>query len=734
MFLYRRFSLVLLTFLIACSSIEKSNINSASYGCFDLKRTPSAYNYCRYWIEESAEDTLPGVSTFATEIIKEPTKRARMEQINAAIAKNKQLAPPVAMTKAMEAFRKKMLPLIKFMGTNQEPLIRTMEAYLRARSHIALNRIKRKKDSPENYFVDYDFVIVGAGIHGIIALHKILKERPDAKVLIIEESNSIASNFREAGDMFSINSSNRASGEGRTPLPGQGNINELPGFPIQVSDLTFIKYPTAGNLAATLTIAAYAGLVTNKNVDIVFGQKADFFTESQRGQTGTQERIRTHFVGTLFNTEVVSNGVIVATGLGRSTVPDGTKEALEQSKPRNNTTEPEFPKVMTFDQFLSTAARRDSPLAEFAGKTVSIYGTGDSSKVVIEALIGAANPNAYGLDGAQVGLVKKIYWHGQDAKTCEEYIAKERSRYSPIGTAYRSSDPNSMPILEAVPEKVDSTRFVGNEIQTVGGSRGVISDYVISATGQSSGLMSLFRNLIPGSFNTRDLNTFLEDYFVFINGRTTTSSTDTRVGRTLPDNRNIILVGPGAGRLPLESELVGIIQNTVSIFNNAPRTVAAVESLLNNIKEKVSDRPSDTKVKLEPGNLNQYYFVITSKQQERRPLNESSDIYLKGSLDAVLDNFIYGRSRTATLEFYVKGNNSRIYIDATGDVNVSQVISALKSINGFFDTLSTTLRLGDKKRLQVQVNIDSGRVDNIELFFLNLRTPQRSTGGYQQIR
>ena len=53
-------------------------------------------------------------------------------------------------------------------------------------------------------------------------------------------------------------------------MPGLGNINELPNLPIQVSDLTSVRYPEAADLGDALVANAYALLKTYKNVDILF--------------------------------------------------------------------------------------------------------------------------------------------------------------------------------------------------------------------------------------------------------------------------------------------------------------------------------------------------------------------------------------------------------------------------------------------------------------------------------
>ncbi len=112
----------------------------------------------------------------------------------------------------------------------RETNIKIMESWLRSQSFLNAKKILGDKEMSR-----YDAVIVGTGPHALFALASLLKENPNARVLVLAKDDTAGATFRE-GYSFTINSSSRPSGTEK-PLPGLGNINELPNLPIQVPEI-----------------------------------------------------------------------------------------------------------------------------------------------------------------------------------------------------------------------------------------------------------------------------------------------------------------------------------------------------------------------------------------------------------------------------------------------------------------------------------------------------------------
>lgn len=525
----------------------------------------------------------------------EPTGNRRFELPLVSKLDSDKFESPVRISPQMKEVRAKFLSLLKndaIRGT----IASSLEVELRMASSATKRKIQQIEKSGRS--VKYDVVIIGAGIHGVIHAASLMRENPNLHVLLIESSDTAAANFRLARDMFRINSSNRASSQSRLPVPGEGNINELPSLPIQVSDLTAEKYPSANDLAIPLVTGLYGLNKSYANVDVLFDTKVTKLISSSSG--GEVEGVRIEFDGAKKAT-VKSQIVVATTGLGTPKIPF---EVVKRSKTKEELAKyaslEKMPQIVTFEEAFRMLSQSSNPIEFFSGKKVGIVGSGDSANVFIEFLLGYAPKKAYGISDAQEKTPDRIYWFGQDAKTCEQFITGivgangqkqttgARNRYAQIGTGFRSSSKDRSPILKSAPKvkkAVEGRRGREVRVELADGSRKDV-DFLIVATGYEQQIRQLFE-----AANDANDIAFFDKNFDYVEGKTSISKGESvRIARSLrskrPGSLSFVVTGPAAGKLPKDEELLGIIQNSVSIFNNAPR----VESLAMMIAKKVSPR------------------------------------------------------------------------------------------------------------------------------------------------
>jgi len=665
----------------------------------------------------------------------------------AVLKKSNNKSSPVPLFRLLTDFRNEYLPLMRVNSAMTEAVIRFMEAELRINS----NKLA-KKLSAQRKIEKYDLVIVGGGVHGVVALQSALKSNQDYKVLLIEASDTAAPNFRYANDIFNINSSNRASGKDRLPLPGEGNINELPRLPIQVSDISAVKYPTAGDLGAALVAGLYSADSVYYNVDVLLNSNVQSLKSIKKG------------VGVKVNTplgpiKVKSSKLSIATGLGKAKVPRGIKSSLRKNKELliSPNIEKTLPRVITFEDFIRLVAKSENPKKFISNKVVSVVGTGDSANVAIEFMLGFATDNAYGLSSAQTLGPKKINWLGQGAGCCEEFIVDIRSRYAQIGTGFRSSSSNVDALIESIPNKVSSVQVSGlKKVEAIlegdfFGVETVKSDFIILATGYNSGIQKLISGLLPKAAN-KDISLpkelFLERYTDFVMGRTTTSDGEmTRTarsvnigGRSSANEPKVIINGPAAGELPLESELAGVIQNTVSIFNNAPRTESSILTLLRglvpgykDIRLRVSSlfRSKDTRKELKPKKDKSLTAFEIGNLTEVRRVPGLNDLYLQSVLAKVLSDITVSKkieNSKLELNFY-KGKKSVIVASNLGNINIRDlIIDPLVATRDFFNSINEVLTY-ESKAVTVHVPIKKGEFlfEDLTLEYSDVKKPATLT-------
>ncbi len=693
------------------------------------------FSFLVHWGFQASAKTcqlvVPGESHEITETLSsEQAYSVDIAKTTKTLENTDRIDSPIPVSKKMNSFRKDYLPYMRLNGATTEAIIRFMESDLRMKS-LALS----KKLLAQSKVEKYDLVIVGAGVHGVIAAQTALKKNSNYKILVIDSSDTAGSNFRYATDVFNINSSNRASGEDRLPLPGEGNINELPNLPIQVSDLSAVKYPTAGDLGGALVTGLYSATLKYPNIDVLFSSQVKDFKYA-RGEFRSQVKVPGGEV------KIKSSRLSIATGVGTPRLPEQVAKDLRKDRSliKTNKIEKALPRVITFENFIRALSQSSDPKKYIADKNISVVGVGDSANVTIEFMLGYAVDNAYGISNAQTLGPKNIYWIGQDRESCEEFIEDIRSRYAPIGTGFRSSSENVEAIIKPISNRLASVKAKGKKkvIATLEEEPFPIddieSDVIVLATGYESQVAKLIQGLIP-DLDESDLNLpineFYEKYTSFQMGTTKVSDgQDTRIGRVVKVNRATnqkpmaVINGPAAGKLPQDDELVGIVQNSVSIFNNAPRTEASTKQLLKGVKAGKAKNKVEERVLKYHSPLIRSQFEV-SNLSDVRTLPGVNDVYLK----AVLSNLLTGVKVADDL--VLEGNNleinfyngkNKVYLDTNlKGANVQEIIvDPLLATRDFFNMMSEILTLVSRS-FNVSVPVVNGQLDveNLRVEYTN---------------
>lgn len=635
---------------------------------------------------------------------------AAIRSLQVSLKQSGQLAPNVKMAKPIADFRAVWLPVLKANDGLRESLVRAMETELRVRSTILKERLRATESGSAN--IEYDAVVVGAGVHGVIALHELLAQNPALRVLVIEASDTAAANFTYAGDIFNINSSNRASGQGTQPLPGKGNINELPGLPIQLSDLAAVKYPTAGDLGDTLVAGLYAAATRYSGVDVLFTTDAKVIDTLSSAKKNRRFR---YAVTAQFRSRPASRvtvntkSVIVATGLGEPRLPNGVVDALKKY-PELVTTKDmtkALPRLMTFEDVMRVLARSNYPRKYFENKTVAVVGTGDSANVMIEFLLGYAPSTAYGFSDAQTAGPKLIAWVGQDVRSCNAFIAAARSRYAQIGTGFRNSDPESRPVINPIIQRLERVSPSEKEkgkinLKFTPGPFNSDVDIAIIATGYEGELRRLFRGIFPDSGTYATDEEFLAENFTYLLGRTTTSENETRIARALmrepvrggnsKADPTAVIVGPAAGPLAQRQELVGIVQNSVSVFNNAPRTIATAKFVADSlVRVKPAPLSGSDVIVIASGDARRSYEI--SNIQETRVMGIGALSYLQSALVSVARK-IQNESGVEEIRLEITDvqRENKVVVKTDAPVNLLPLVRALAETREFFNQAAIVLR------------------------------------------
>ncbi len=664
----------------------------------EAARGPSAVS-CRARIASILQGAAPvvGDTVLARTIVKDSIINAEVVQPT-----RSQLDNTVALTTPMKQFREKYLRFFAPNYPNREALVRSFEASFRMRSDLVARRLKNSKVENE-----YDLVIIGTGVHGVLALHEALKENPKLKILLVDEGDTAGATFRYGKDFFNINSSNRETGPNTKPLPGQGNLNELPGLPIQVSDMTAVKYPTANDLGSALVTGLYAALKAHPQVDVLFGAKANKIVQDAEGKKGLDITVDNQ------NIQVSQQVLIISTGLGTPTLPPKVRESV-RSNPKliESRGEQKLPNILTFEDLVRIVANSNDPKAFFRNKRIAVVGDGDSANVSLEYFLGLATKEAYASSSAQGGRPEKIYWIGQQSTTCKEFISKARQRYAAIGKGFDSSDSNFAAILEANPSKLDRVKETPDNIIDLtleDGTQFKDVDFVVFSVGFNQNVRGLFGEILPevSSLSTTDKQFFGTDNFRLVEEVTRTSKGQKTSVAVSNNDRDVFVLGTAAGKLASDKDLVGVIQNFVSIFNNAPRVVAGTDVAVSKIKPNLAS--ASVPLNLLPFQIKSGNGVVkVTEVNEARIMPTQTLSYVKSVFQ---ESLLYlDNPNNFKLDVTIALNsNGELIVSSNQNRDITAHVELLAATREFFSLSKELLRRSPTKMIRLTADSNGGR-------------------------
>jgi hypothetical protein len=699
--LHTQLFFVFILFLSACTtttpisrsslpnSVVEQDVLLSSFCVSDHLRVPASTILCSqsYTVPQTLS---PADTRYSDKLRANPIRTAEA----AGYSRSQGPLNPIPLSARMQSFRDRNLGFLK-LSSVREPLLKSFEGFLRMRGQLTLDRMSQDN---KNYG-KYDLVIIGAGVHGLVALHSALKVNPKLKALVIDDGDTAGATFRYGKDVFSINSSNRASGEGTRALPGEGNINELPGFPIQVSDLTGVKYPSANDLGATLVSALYAAVREHPGVEVLFNTKAKGF-ETTPVDANMSESVIVSNSGREFRID--AQRMIVATGLGMPRLPPRVLQTLRNNPSLTSSQPGKLPKVLTFEDVIRLIAESNDPMKFFNDKKIGVAGKGDSAYVFIEYLLGYAPASGYARSSAQTGKVRKISWIGQDKKTCEEFSAEIRSRYIGVSTGYRSSSPNIEAIFAPTANKLVDVRE---------GKRGTVDailengenvaglDYIVVATGFEGNLRALFEAFQKNPRQAaRTDSRFLESNFEFLEQTTTINPSPVKVGRQL-EGRNIFVLGTAADLFVSESAKeapAGIVQNFVGIFTNGPRVAAATRKIVAELEPLATET---TLLKRDLGSVEEKQTFVITGVQETRYISEQTLPYLEATFKEALSMVQSNSGKKIVLDLGITKEGD-LRVKSQTEIDVSPLVKLLVESRDFFALSKELLKLLPNENLR----------------------------------
>lgn len=709
----RVFNLSLVTLIfIGCASVQSPP--RATICAIDASRRPAAFTCIEAVSDNQSKTASPTAFAYVNQLISDFATQSRFVQILNSLRSSGADKSPVGITDRLARIRESLLPVFKMGIQEAEGFTRAMESELRDQSFRYKKALAARVGSAEKD--QYDYVIVGGSVHGIIALAKILREKPNARVLVIDGSETMGSTFRLLSDIFRINSSSRPSGPGNRPLPGEGNLNELPELLLQVSELSQGKYPSSGDLGRALVAAAHSLISSNPNVRLLLRSEVETINNLS-GDSKLSWKLKTKFSVSeeSVTTEIHAQNIVIASGLGLPTYPPKFVKFLQENPQllTSNDVAKKLPKIVTFEDLLRLVALSENPKDYFKNMKIDVIGTGDSANVFIEFLLGYAPDAAYGYSDGQVPQAKLIRWIGQSAETCEEFVRTARSRYVQIGTGFRSSSPKVPAILKGFGAKADSLFLDGQgnlALRLDDGKSISGADLTVVTTGFEGQLHKVFAELFPGN----DTDKKVLENIPFVEAPTSVSDgKKTRVGRSIRSAKGgaITIVGPSAGQLAQSNELVGIIQNFVSIFNNAPRTVAAIGQMIANTLSVEIPLPKTADLQIDLQETPMPAQMLVTEVQPIRHLSTSSQSYIIASLKTFLNKITLPATNRGAFRLEIKyiPETGNLLLESPEKINLRPLVESMASTKDFFAQIQSILEpYAGAYRMEVVVPV-SGR-------------------------
>lgn len=326
--------------------------------------------------------------------------------------------------------------------------------------------IKYLRDKLINLYVNYDVIIVGAGLHAATYLLSLKKIAPHAKVLILEKSSTPCSTFSNLGESLVLNSPTFS----KVGL----NSNFIPGSSLQLSDFDDLKekpFPTARNLADLCCILLFLN-----DADVLFNCEVTGIKKKGASLLCLSGKQKFH-----------SKKVVIANGMGE---PKRSSFILDKYSQ----------KVLLGDDFISYCFEDPIFFKFMSDKKVAVIGAGDTANCVMEYLLPLVYPNNYyGFFREKPFLPKKVYWFGQKARDVQEFFFNNKSRYCHSGGVieyfWHGESPfelstevwkQTKDIITCVPEKVAEVTHLSRKVSVKYSDKAINFDLVIDCTGREN--------------------------------------------------------------------------------------------------------------------------------------------------------------------------------------------------------------------------------------------------------
>ena len=585
---------------------------------------------------------------------------------------------PVKISEPMSRFRDHYLGFLKG-KTHREPLVQSFEHSLRMQSDLVEAALSKLGGVGE-----FDFVVPGTGPHSLTLVLQLLKLNPDYHILFVDENDTAAATFRYAREGYKVNSSNKRSGEDTRPVPGEGNINELPGAPIQVSDLTNAKYPSANDLGVANVASLYAIFREYPNVHVLFGSKiTDLTTNSQSKTFIETAKVESH-KGAKYTLH--AQYIAGSTGVGDTKLPESLVSSLKANPELTKFLNGKLARVVVPQDYFQFLATQNNPIATFANENISVAGVGDSAYTVIEFPLGFAPQEAYAMSSAQSGRINKISWIGQVKKTCAEFIQTIRSRYQDVSTGFQSSSANVSPVIEAFSSQLASVRANGvDRVDAILVDGTVIPNQksIVLSTGYSSNVRSLFGSFLRSknqSYST-DLDFFNQEFDTIQAPTALTPGQQVPVARKLK-GRNVALIGVAADLAPKgATPPAGIVQNFLGLFYNAPRVVAAAKVISKDIQPKAPGLQLQT---LELGPEPTAKKFIIEDLHSARILEETTEPLLLATWQQAL-SYVHTKANGLWSIDLMLSKDGHLVVSSSSPGDITEVLKLLAATREFYN-------------------------------------------------
>ncbi|MEM8486456.1 MAG: hypothetical protein AAF564_12975 [Bacteroidota bacterium] len=356
-------------------------------------------------------------------------------------------------------------------NTSDVSLAKQIRAYVynhdSRKKYVATATDYLKKKQPD-LGVDYDVILVGAGIHAAIFLYTLRKKNPTLRVLIVEKSGAICATFFRLGDALVLNSPTFS----KVGL----NANVFEGHFIQVSDFDELvekPFPTAKHLYELATMALF-----HADADILFDFEVEDVKKVHGGYSVSSK-----------NKIVNAGSIVISNGMG-----DPNKASFKKDKWSK--------KTINADDFISSCYADEQFENCIKGKRIAVVGDGDTANCVMEYLLPLVYPNAnYGFYRDAPFLPEHVYWIGQRAKNVQDFGLKNKHRYCHSGGLveffWHGEVPFDLPAdlwretkarITCVPEKLVSLAHKADLLALTTEMTCLEVDLVIDCTGRANAL------------------------------------------------------------------------------------------------------------------------------------------------------------------------------------------------------------------------------------------------------